>query len=69
MGTRKIMNLKQIAQAYGADYRTFKRDMENRSGIYDELEDAGFDGSKFYPIHQQIVEDYFGPIPEPKKRS
>ncbi len=67
MAVRKVMNYKQIADAYGIDYRTLKKDMALRDGLYDELDDAGFDESKFYPVHQEIVESYLGPMPETKK--
>ncbi len=61
---RKVMNLNQIAAAYGVDSRTFKRDMARHERLYDELYDSGFDGRKFYPIHQNIIEKYFGQIPK-----
>jgi len=67
MAARKVMNLKQIADAYGVDYRTLKRDMALREGLYDDLDAADFDDSKFYPIHQKIIEEYFGKMPEMKK--
>ncbi len=65
---RKVMTLKQIADAYGVDYRTFQKNMDQQESIYDELDDAGFDGRKYYPIHQGIIEDYFGKMPENKKQ-
>ncbi len=61
---RKVMNLNQIAAAYGGDHRTFKKDMARHERLYDELCDSGFDGRKFYPIHQTIIEKYFGIIPK-----
>ncbi len=61
---RKVMNLNQIAAAYGVDYRTFLRDMARHEHLLDELDKAGFDGRKFYPIHQNITEKYFGIIPK-----
>jgi len=61
---RKVMALKQIAAAYGVDYRTFKRDMARHERLYDALYNAGFDGRKFYPVHQNIIEKYFGQIPK-----
>jgi hypothetical protein len=62
--SRKVMALKQIAAAYGVDYRTFRKDMNRHAGIWNELEAAHWDGSKFYPIHQGIIEKYFGKMPE-----
>jgi len=68
MAARKIMNLKQIADTYGIDYRTFKKDMGQMEGVYNDLDNVGFDGRKFYPIHQQIIEEYFGRMPEIKSK-
>ena len=65
---RKVMTLKQIADAYGVDYRTFQKNMNQQENIYDELDDAGFDGRKFYPNHKKIIEDYFGNMPTNKKQ-
>lgn len=65
---RKVMTLKQLADAYGVDYRTFQKDMVQHAGLYDDLDDANFDGRKYYPIHQNIIEEYFGKMPENKKQ-
>ncbi len=61
---RKVMDLKQIAAAYGVDYRTLRSDMLKIDHLYDELDAAGYGGRKFYPIHQALMEKYFGIIPK-----
>jgi hypothetical protein len=65
--SRKVMSFKQMAEAYGVNHRTFRNDMRNHEGLVELLEAAQFDGRKFYPIHQQIIEEYFGRIPENNK--
>jgi hypothetical protein len=65
MANRKVMYLKQIADAYGVDYRTFKKDME-RKEVFEELTESGWDGLKFYTREQEIVEKHFGPMPDKK---
>jgi len=60
------MNFKQIATAYGVDYRTLRKDLKKYGGFWQELEDSGFDGIKFYPKQQKIIEKYLGKIPSNK---
>jgi len=57
------MTLKQLAYAYGVDYRTLQKDMARHEKLFDELDDAGFDGRKLYPAHQKIIFKYFGELP------
>jgi len=64
--SQKVMNFKQIATAYGVDHRTLRKDLEKYKELWQELEDSGFEGVKFYPKQQEIVEKYLGKIPSNK---
>ena len=54
------MTFKQVADTYGVDPRTLRKDMNECDDIWNELEDAGWDGRKLYPIHQDIIERHLG---------
>ena len=60
--SQKVTTFKQVADAYGVDPRTLRKDMNECDDIWNELEDAGWDGHKLYPIHLEIIERHLGKI-------
>jgi hypothetical protein len=64
--SQKVMHFKQLAAAYGVDPRTFRKDLDNYKGVWQELEDSGFDGIKYYPKQQEIIEKHLGKMPSKK---